>query len=164
MKNLLSTFLLIFSFTFLYSQTTNIYIVRHAEKDISDANNKNPNLSEIGKQRAKKLLTELKKVKFAAAYSTPFNRTQQTLQPIAEFNKIEITNYNPTDNKKLIEEILSKYSGKNVIIAGHSNTILNILEAFGAKKPFETVSEEDYSNLFHIIISKNKVKLKSSKY
>lgn len=164
MKNLLTTFLLIFSFTFLYSQTTNIYIVRHVEKDISDAKNKNPNLSEIGKQRAKKLLTELKKVKFLAAYSTPFNRTQQTLKPIAEFNKIEITSYNPSDNKKLIDEILNKYSGKNVIIAGHSNTILNILEAFGAKKPFETVSEDDYSNLFHIIISKSKVKLKSSKY
>ncbi|PIF46986.1 histidine phosphatase superfamily protein (branch 1) [Chryseobacterium sp. 52] len=164
MKNLLSTLLLIISFTFMHSQTTNIYIVRHAEKDISDINNKNPNLSEAGKQRAKKLLKDLQKVKFSAAYSTPFNRTQQTLQPLAEFNKIEITSYNPSDNKKLVEEIRSTYSGKNVIIAGHSNTILNILEAFGAPKPFETISEDDYSNLFHIIIKKHKVKLSSSKY
>lgn len=164
MKNLLSAIVLIFFFTCLHSQNTNIYIVRHAEKDISDTGNKNPNLSETGKQRAQKLLTELKNVKFSAAYSTPFNRTQQTLQPVAEFNKIEITSYNPSDNKKLIEEILSTYSGKNIIIAGHSNTILNILEAFGAQKPFETVSEDDYSNLFHIIIEKDKVKLSSSKY
>lgn len=164
MKNLVTILLVLFSFTFLHSQNTSIYIVRHAEKDISDANNKNPNLSEVGKQRSEELLKKLKNVKFSAAYSTPFYRTQQTLQPIAAFNKIEITSYNPSDNKKLVDEILNNYSGKNVIIVGHSNTILSILEAFGAKKPFETISEDDYSNLFQIIIDKNTVKLQSSKY
>ena len=164
MKNLFLTFLLIFSCSLLHSQQTNIYIVRHAEKDISDKNNPNPNLSDIGKQRAEKLSKELKKVKISAAYSTPYNRTQQTLQPIAKLNTIEITNYNPSDNKQLAEEILKQYSGKNVIIAGHSNTVLEILEAFGATKPFETISEDDYSNLFHISIENGKVKLHSSRY
>lgn len=148
----------------LQSQQTNIYIVRHAEKAPTNQNDTNPGLSATGKQRASRLLAELKNVAFSAAYSTPFRRTQQTLQPIAEHNKIEITSYNPRDNKVLAEEILSKYPGKNVIIAGHSNTVLEIIEAFGEKRPFASISEDDYSNLFHLIIGEKVVKLHSSKY
>lgn len=164
MKKLLFTFVLLLSCLFLQAQTTQVYIVRHAEKDLSDKGNPNPNLSETGKQRAGKLLTELKKIKFSAAYSTPFNRTQQTIEPIALFNKIEITNYDPRNIKSLVEEILSKYSGKNVIIVGHSNTVLETLEAFGAKKPFDTIAEDDYVNLFHLTIEKDKATLQSSRY
>lgn len=164
MKKLLFTFVLLLSCLFLQAQTTQVYIIRHAEKDLSDKGNSNPNLSETGKQRAGKLLTELKKIKFSAAYSTPFNRTQQTIEPIALFNKIEITNYDPRNIKSLVEEILSKYSGKNVIIVGHSNTVLETLEAFGAKKPFDTIAEDDYANLFHLTIEKDKATLQSSRY
>jgi broad specificity phosphatase PhoE len=164
MKKFIFTFLLILSGILFHAQKTQIYIVRHAEKDLTDKGNTNPNLSEAGKQRAEKLLAELKNVKFSAAYSTPFNRTQQTLEPVALFNTIEITNYDPKNNKGLAEEILGKYSGKNVIIAGHSNTVLEILDAFGAKKPFESISEDDYSNLFHITIEKDKTTLQSSRY
>ncbi|MBB4806116.1 broad specificity phosphatase PhoE [Chryseobacterium defluvii] len=163
MKKLIFIFLLILSCT-MQSQQTHIYIVRHAEKDISDKTNTNPDLSKPGKQRAEKLLSVLKKVKFSAAYSTPYKRTQQTLKPIAEYNAVEITDYDPKNNQQLAEEILNIYSGKNVIIAGHSNTILEMVKAFGAKKPFEEISEDDYSNLFHIIIEKDKVNLESSKY
>lgn len=164
MKKLLFTFLLLFPCFLLQAQTTQIYIVRHAEKDLSDKGNPNPNLSEAGKQRAGKLLTTLKKVKFSAAYATPFSRTQQTIEPIALFNKIEITNYDPRNIKSLVEEILSKYSGKNIIIVGHSNTILETLEAFGVKKPFDTIAEDDYTNLFHLTIEKDKATLQSSRY
>ena len=162
-KKFLFTIILLFACFSLKSQQTNIYIVRHAEKDLSDKTNSNPDLSEAGKLRAKKLVSELKKMKFSAAYSTPYNRTQQTLKPVAEHNSIEVTSYDPKDSKALAGEVLRLYSGKNIIIAGHSNTIPVILEAFGVKAPFE-ISEDDYSNIFHIKINKGKTTLKSSKY
>lgn len=164
MKKLFFIFLFIFSYTFMNAQITHIYIVRHAEKDLSDKENPNPDLSDEGKQRAERLLTELKKVKFSAAYSTPYKRTQQTLQPVAEYNKIGTMNYDPRNNQKLVEEILSTHSNETVIIAGHSNTIPGLLEAFGAKVPFETIPEEDYSNIFHLTIDKDKVNLDHSNY
>lgn len=148
----------------MQAQATHVYVVRHAEKDISDKGNANPNLSEAGKQRAEKLLKELNKVNFSAAYSTPFHRTQQTAETIALLNKIEITPYDPRNIKSLVEEILSKYSGKNIIIVGHSNTILETLEAFGAKKPFDHIAEDDYANLFHLTVEKDKTTLQSAKY
>ncbi|MDR6404827.1 MULTISPECIES: histidine phosphatase family protein [Chryseobacterium] len=74
-KKFFFTFILLFACLSLKSQQTNIYIVRHAEKDLSDKTNTNPDLSEAGKKRAQKLVSELKKVKFSAAYSTPYNRT-----------------------------------------------------------------------------------------
>jgi bisphosphoglycerate-dependent phosphoglycerate mutase len=154
-KKFLFTIILLFACLSLKSQQTNIYIIRHAEKDLSDKTNTNPDLSEAGKLRAKKLVSELKKVKFSAAYSTPYNRTQH--------NSIEVINYDPKDSKALAGEVLRQYSGKNIIIAGHSNTIPGILEAFGVKAPFE-ISEDDYSNIFHIKIIKGKATLKSSKY
>ncbi|SIQ73683.1 Broad specificity phosphatase PhoE [Chryseobacterium sp. RU37D] len=163
MKKFLFALICIFSFIALKSQQTNIYIVRHAEKDLSDKTNTNPDLSSVGKNRAEKLALELKKIKFSAAYSTPYNRTQQTLKPITLQNSIEITSYEPRENKKLAEEILKRYQGKNVIIAGHSNTIPLLLEAFGSNAPFE-ISEDDYSNIFHVKINKGKTTLKSLKY
>ncbi|GAB0157348.1 phosphoglycerate mutase family protein [Chryseobacterium sp. Alg-005] len=164
MKKLLFTFSLLFFCLFTQAQTTQVYIVRHAEKDLSDKGNTNPNLSEAGKQRAEKLLAELKKIQFSAAYSTPFNRTQQTLEPLALFNKIGITDYDPRNIKGFVEEILSNHSGENIIIVGHSNTVLETVEAFGAKKPFASIAEDDYANLFHLTIEKDKVTLQSSKY
>jgi broad specificity phosphatase PhoE len=162
-KKFFFTFILLFACLSLKSQQTNIYIIRHAEKDLSDKTNTNPDLSEAGKKRAQKLVSELKKVKFSAAYSTPYNRTQKTLKPVADNSSIEVTNYDPKDNKALADKVLKKYSGKNIIIAGHSNTIPGILEAFGVKAPFEIV-EDDYSNIFHVKINKGKATLTSLKY
>ncbi len=43
------------------AQKTTVWIVRHAEKDTSFANRLNPDLTDVGMQRAKDLATYLQK-------------------------------------------------------------------------------------------------------
>lgn len=60
--------------------------------------------------------------------------------------------YNPADLPALSKHVLSAYSGKTVLIVGHSNTLIPTLEAFGVTKPFDTLVDEDYDLLFKLII------------
>ncbi|KLT64577.1 phosphoglycerate mutase family protein [Pedobacter sp. BMA] len=152
--------LLILSFTLLYSaavlaQTTEIWIVRHAEKDKSDQKNNDPNLSEEGKIRAGDLANYLSKVNFDVAYSTPYKRTRQTLDSII-IQKV-LTYKQP---KSLTDSVKKNYTGKTIMVAGHSNTVLEIIEAFGGIRPKEMLTEDDYDYIFHLTIKDDKVKVK----
>ena len=106
----------------------------------------------------------MKRNKFSAVYSTSYKRTRQTVELIAKENNLPIQEYSPKDNLKLASEILNKYKGGKVLIAGHSNTIIELSEAFGVNNPLKEISDDDYGNIFHIIIKNNKVKLKNSRY
>ena len=79
------------------NDTTTYFLIRHAEKDRTDATNKNPNLTPEGEQRAKKWAKYFEKINLDAVYSTSYNRTMQTSKPTAESKKLAIINYNPRD-------------------------------------------------------------------
>ncbi|MGA0403103.1 MAG: histidine phosphatase family protein, partial [Flavobacteriaceae bacterium] len=76
---------------------TTIYLIRHAEKDRSDKENKNPKLTEEGKQRAERWAEVLGRSKVDAVYSTNYQRTLQTATPIATRNGLEIQTYEPNN-------------------------------------------------------------------
>ena len=46
-------------------------------------------------------------------------------------------------------------SGKTILICGHSNTLIPIIEALGAKPPVTSISEDAYDNFFKVTIDKN---------
>ncbi len=134
---------------------TVIYIVRHAEKDTSDPKNADPDLNATGKERALDLAQVLRKEKLAAVFSTKFKRTQQTAVPIAQHEEIPVQTYEAQDFKTLVETVKSQYENQKVLVVGHSNTILEIAEAFGAKRPVEKLSDDDYDLLLKVIIKKD---------
>ena len=68
-------FLFVFALSVLSSctssnNTTTYYLIRHAEKDRTDASNKNPNLNDKGIERAKKWAKHFKSINLDAVYST----------------------------------------------------------------------------------------------
>ncbi len=69
---------------------TTVFVVRHAEKG-GDPADRDPELSEAGRERARTLAHVLGEANITAIYSTPFLRTQHTAQPLAELLGIEIT-------------------------------------------------------------------------
>nr|WP_199157704.1 phosphoglycerate mutase family protein [Pedobacter sp. ASV2] len=165
MKKILLLLSLTFIFSqFAFAQTTEIWIVRHAEKDKTNPADKNPNLSDEGKIRAGDLSRFLKKEKFKAAFSTPYNRTHQTLDSLIAKNKITITDYNVTETKELVENVKKNFEGKTVIIAGHSNTVLELIEAFGGKRPKEELTDDDYDYIFHLTLKGDKARVKMDQY
>jgi len=160
MKRFLLFFAILLSLaTVTLAQTTEVWIVRHAEKDTSNPNEKDPNLSEEGKIRAGDLAIYLKKVKFDAAFSTPYKRTHQTLDSLII---PKVINYN--DIKSLVDSVQMNFAGKTVIIAAHSNTLLEIIEAFGGKRPMEMLTDDDYDYIFRLSVKEDKAKVKKDQF
>jgi broad specificity phosphatase PhoE len=153
MKKIITLLLLItLSISCNKDTTTKIYFVRHAEKVLTDPNNNNPALTEEGIQRSINLSKELKKNPLDAIYSTDYIRTKATVNPIAKDKNLTIQLY---DANKLNTEaltILNKNRGKTVLIVGHSNTLLEMIEFMNAKRPIAKIEDNDYNNLFLLTI------------
>jgi broad specificity phosphatase PhoE len=130
------------------AQSTTLWVVRHAEKDTAKATLANPDLSEMGKQRALDLAAYLKKEKIALIYSTDTKRTKQTA---AHFTSpMEI--YNPKNLASLKMQVQEKANGKTILLVGHSNTVLETIEALGAQRPVKVLNDDDYDYIFKVVI------------
>jgi 2,3-bisphosphoglycerate-dependent phosphoglycerate mutase len=131
---------------------TTIYLVRHAEKDTTDASNEDPDLTEAGHARAEALRTLLAEEEVDALYATKYVRTGQTLGPLSQERNIQVVQYEGHDYHGLKERLLRDHRGQIVVVAGHSNTLLPIIEAFGADKPFDEIADSAYSYLFKLLV------------
>lgn len=136
------------------TQETIIYIVRHAEKNTSDVNNKDPDLSPEGKDRAEALNNFLAKEKVSAIYSTKYKRTSQTAAPLAQRNNIPIKTYDADNPAGIAQLVKRDFQNRKVLIVGHSNTILELVKAFGQTPPVKKLNDDDYDLLFTITINK----------
>jgi broad specificity phosphatase PhoE len=146
------------------AQTTTIYLVRHAEKDLSDVNTKDPNLNGLGLQRAVDLEKIMADKNIAAIFSSNYKRTLQTAAPLSVHLKLEPIIYDPSDPKLLAEKILREYKGKTVLIVGHSNSILAQTRALGGYPSFTEIQDTDYRNLIKVTINGTDIKTEELKY
>lgn len=131
----------------LISDTTTTFIIlRHAEKEPTGTD---PNLDTDGLLRAEELKRILGSVAIKAIYSTPFNRTHQTVQPLATAKSLSITDYQTaTPYAQLFDEIRASWHGKVVVIIGHSNTVPEMLKELSKNTFNITISDSQYDNLF----------------
>ena len=144
---------------------TIIYIVRHGEKDTSNAKNSDPDLSKEGRERAEALKDFLGQNKISAVYSTNFKRTIQTVAPVAQHNEVAINTYDARDHSEIARIVKSKLAPQKILVAGHSNTILEIVKAFGVTPPADKLNDDDYDLIFQIRIDKDgSTSLKTSRF
>ena len=54
--------------------------------------------------------------------------------------------------------------GKKMLIIGHSNTVQEILVAFGASKPVKDLTDDDYDYIFMLTIKGDKKEVKVERY
>lgn len=150
-RYILMTYCILFSMTIHAqkepsSNTTTYYFIRHAEKDVSDPLEKNAHLTDIGYQRAQNWSTILQHVKFDAVYATHYIRTQETAQPIADKNQLEITIY-PV-HSKYNDAFKEATLGKNVLIVGHNNTIPEFVNDVIGKDKYAEIEDSNNGNLY----------------
>lgn len=150
MKQIILIIALFFAFQ-SFSQESNYFFIRHAEKDRADETNKNPDLTEKGNERAHYWSEVLKNVKFDAVYSTNYNRTIQTATPTALNNDIEIQFYDP--RKLKIEEFKTATKGKTVLIVGHSNSTPSFVNKLIKDNKYSQIDDSNNSNLYIVTIS-----------
>ena len=148
MKKLPLFLLLITNFTFA---DTSIYLVRHAEK-ISSKDNDNPELTQIGLFRAQNIAKQLSSVGVTKVFSTNYNRTKQTAQPLADYQGIEITPYD-AKNLEAFAEQLKQIEGV-ILVVGHSNTTPGLTRLLSNQK-VNDIGEDEYDNVYQVIITEN---------
>lgn len=153
------TSLFVFCFTtssFIFSQeVTTYYLIRHAEKETADPNNRNPHLTTIGMQRAHEWKTILKAVPFDKIYSTSYFRTQETAAPIAVERKLPIEAYDP---RKLYTDSFKKRNlGKTILVVGHSNTTPVLANKILGKETYPQIDDSIHGNLYLLQVIDGKV-------
>lgn len=132
-----------------------VFLVRHAER--MDAGTAaagmmaaDPDLSDIGRARAEALADTLRDAGITAIYVTEWKRTKQTAEPLAARLGIEATVVPAKDTAALVSKI--KAGGGNALVIGHSNTLPEVLAAFGIPDQV-TIAEREYDHLFIVALS-----------
>lgn len=137
-------------FQSLPDTATTFILVRHAETTGGGAN---PNLSAAGQARAEILRDMLSPLTLSAVYSTNFNRTMQTAQPVATSKGLPVLQYDPIDPEALIDPALVNFPKGIVLIVGHSNTTPAFINAMTGKQDAPFIAETDYDHLFIVQVS-----------
>jgi hypothetical protein len=153
---------------------TTVLLVRHAERADNSANS--PLSSPDGLARADALARVALPVGIEAIYATETCRTTQTVQPLALLLDLPIqiqpvgvldgiehcepeivakTLLFAGNMDALVDTILQDHAGGAVLIAGHSNTVPPMIEAFGAPCPTsgcDTIDDDAFDNLFVVTV------------
>jgi phosphohistidine phosphatase SixA len=141
-----------------------VILVRHAEKQIVPPENKDPDISVEGQKRAAELVKMFGGSGIGAIYATQYKRTQQTVKPLEDKLGITATRVEARNTADLVKQIRSQKSGQVIFIAGHNNTVPEIIAALGGPK-LPIIPETEYDNLFILNISSDgSTKLLTMKY
>ncbi len=145
---------------FLTACSHTYYVVRHAEKETQGPNmSSDVPLSAAGRERVKALQDKLASVKFRHVYSTNTQRTLQTVWPIADQQHLTVKLYSPIPTAAFIDS-LRQLKG-NVLIAGHSNTVDDIVNGLTGTRSVEgDLRDSEYNNLFKVTIKGKKASFK----
>jgi broad specificity phosphatase PhoE len=141
-----------------------IILVRHAEKKIVPPENKDPDLSPAGIARAEELARMFGDTGITAIYATEYKRTQQTVKPLADKFGLQVTQVEAKKTPDLVKQIRSQKPGAVIFIAGHNNTVPEIIAALGGPQ-LPIIPETEYDNLYILVVqSDGSAKLIQMKY
>lgn len=129
---------------------TTVILVRHAEK-IIDPNNNDVDLSPEGQARAQELVRIFADTGINAIYATQYRRTQQTVKPLADRLGLPINQVNARQTDELLAQIRAQHSGQTIFIAGHNNTVPEIIAALGGPQ-YGIIPESEYDNLYIVTV------------
>lgn len=142
-------------------QKNYIYIIRHAEK--STEPKADPYLTKDGRQRAVSLKKKLEKKHIQYIFSTRFNRTRETATPLGSETGVSIYPYNNDTLPKFIKKVSGLH--KSVLIVGHSNSVITMLDSFHVAHTIKQIPDERYGDLFILTRKKGKIiKVKETSY
>ncbi|MDX6531916.1 MAG: hypothetical protein QOH41_4206 [Blastocatellia bacterium] len=142
---------------------TTVILIRHAEKVI-DPNNNDPDLSPAGQARTQELVRMFGDSGINAIYATQYKRTQQTVKPLADKMGLPVNQVNSKNTADLVARIHSQNSGQVVFIAGHNNTVPEIIAALGGPT-FPAIPETEFDNLYIVTVYRTgKAKVMKLKY
>lgn len=153
------------------SSTTNIFLIRHAEKAIDGTNN--PPLTAAGKKRAGDLMRHLQNKKIKRIYVTQYQRTQMTADSMRIQLGIDTVHYTAGENGVDLFNKITAHNdfGEAILIIGHNNSIPKNIKKLGvANYPTAVIPETEFNNIYNVyykqpfIFFPFKAYVKSGKY
>jgi 2,3-bisphosphoglycerate-dependent phosphoglycerate mutase len=125
---------------FCWSQTT-VLLVRHADRaDTQDA------LSAAGLIRAQELVHLMERASLQAIYHSEARRTEQTAQPLATALGLTPIQFPAADVQALVNHVLANHIGETVLVVGHSDTVAQIIAAFGGPQ-IPDIANNEFDNV-----------------
>ena len=108
-------------------------------------------------QRAERLSASFPSVIPDAFYSTDYVRTMATVSPWAKQAGKEVQLY---DSKALPDfaDMLKQRKGKTIVVAGHSNTVPQLVNLLIGKEKYNQLADNEYSKIFVVKVKRNRVK------
>ena len=121
-----------------------VFLVRHADR--LDSSDDSP-LSKAGEARAQRLAMLLKQAGITTIYTSEWQRTVMTAEPLATALKIKPVTVPSTDPERLLKRIRSEHAEDIVLIVGHQKTVPVLLKLFGHSSEI-FIERNDYDDLF----------------
>ncbi|MGL5358142.1 MAG: histidine phosphatase family protein [Shewanella sp.] len=136
-----------------YADERLIILIRHAET--APQPSEDPRLAAAGEIRAIALITALQRTPLSQVVATQFQRTQQTVAPLAKVRHLPVTALSAklplqVHIQDMVEQVHAVKG--NTLIAGHSNTLPLIIKALGGPE-INPIAADDYSQLFLLSIN-----------
>jgi len=129
---------------------TTYYFIRHAEKDRSDTENVDPELTQKGLGRAMHWAEIMDDVAIDAIYSTDYERTQMTAAPIAVKKNLTVQIYDPGTID--IAQFKVENLNKKVFVVGHSNTTPDFVNKMIGQDKYGQIDDHQNGSLFIVEI------------
>ena len=116
-----------------------------------------PGLTPAGRRRVAELTRQLVDADVVAGvdavYSTPYRRTMETAQPLAERLGLPVLQYEPVDDyEPVLDRMVAEHKGKIILVVGHSNTLPALIGNMGASKKVPVIADDEYDNIYIISI------------
>ena len=129
---------------------TTYYFIRHAEKDRSDTENVDPELTQKGLGRAMHWAEIMDDVAIDAIYTTDYERTQMTAAPIAVKQNLTVQIYDLGTID--IEQFKADNLNKKVFVVGHSNTTPDFVNKMIGQEKYVQIDDHQNGSLFIVEI------------
>jgi broad specificity phosphatase PhoE len=134
----------------LFNPTTVVLLLRHAEKASSASDSP---LSAVGVDRARELAHVTGQARVQAIYASEYVRTQQTVQPLADQIGLPVTQRDKADVAGLVTDILASHTGQVVLVAGHSDSVPDIIQELSGQT-VPAIRENEFDNLYVVFLSR----------
>ena len=124
-----------------------IILIRHAERVDSSTDA----LSKRGEEWSELLRDRLKNSGITTIYSTQFQRTIKTAEPLAKAIGITPVIIQSTQQADLIDSLRTKHGPNDVVlVVGHSNSVPAIMKELGLKETI-TIADDQYGDVFILV-------------
>lgn len=143
---------------------TTVILVRHAEKNLDDPNNQDPDLTPEGFARAQDIARMFNGAGINTIFATQYKRTQQTVKPLSDRIGVPVTLLNSKETDELVTRVQTSLRGQTIFVAGHNSTVPAIASTLSGES-FSTIPETEYDNLYVVTIYRfGKAKVLKLKY